>query len=113
MGLGMHYAPARKMLDAGLCVVIATDWNPGTAPMGDLLIQAAVLGANQKLSIAETLSAITNRAAMALELEDRGIIKPGYLADIHAFPCSDYEDIFYNQGVLRPNQIWRKGTRII
>lgn len=113
MGLGMHYAPARKMLDAGLCLVIATDWNPGTAPMGDLLIQAAVLGANQKLSIAETLSAITNRAAMALELNDRGIIKPQYLADFLVFPCSEYEDIFYNQGVLRPKQIWMKGTRII
>ncbi|MHA1856397.1 MAG: imidazolonepropionase [Promethearchaeota archaeon] len=113
MGLGMHYAPARKILDAGLCLVIASDWNPGTAPMGDLLIQAAVLGANQKLSIAETLSAITNRAAMALEIYDRGIIKKGNLADMIAFPCSNYEEIFYNQGVLRPHLIWRKGTRII
>ncbi|UYP44861.1 Imidazolonepropionase [Candidatus Lokiarchaeum ossiferum] len=113
MGLGVGYAPARKILDNGLCLVIASDWNPGSAPMGDLLIQAAVLGANQKLSIAETLSAITNRAALALNLNDRGELSEGKLADMLAFPCSKYQEIFYNQGILRPSLIWKQGTRII
>jgi len=39
LGLGMNYAPARKLLDAGACLAIASDWNPGSAPMGDLLIR--------------------------------------------------------------------------
>src|SRR5690606_17155814 len=43
LGLGCHYTPARKLLNAGACVAIASDWNPGSAPMGDLLMQAAVL----------------------------------------------------------------------
>jgi imidazolonepropionase len=41
----MPYAPARKLLDAGACLAIASDWNPGSAPMGDLLMQAAVMSA--------------------------------------------------------------------
>src|ERR1700743_3665613 len=48
LGLGMSYAPARKLLDAGAAVAIASDWNPGSAPMGDLLFQASVLAAAGK-----------------------------------------------------------------
>ena len=49
LGLGMPFPPARMILDAGLPLVIASDWNPGSAPMGQLLVQAAVLGAAQRL----------------------------------------------------------------
>src|SRR5690606_41098409 len=41
LGLGMDFAPARKLLDEGACVAIASDWNPGSAPMGQLLVQAS------------------------------------------------------------------------
>ena len=54
IGLGGEFAKARMMLDEGLSLVIASDWNPGTAPSGDLLAQAAILGANQRLTVAET-----------------------------------------------------------
>src|SRR5690606_30698557 len=57
LGLGMPYAPARRLLDEGASLAIASDWNPGSAPMGDLLLQAAVMGAAQKLTMAETLAA--------------------------------------------------------
>ena len=50
LGLGMSYAPARKLLDAGACLAIASDWNPGSAPMGDLLMQAAVMSAAEKIT---------------------------------------------------------------
>lgn len=110
-GLGLPFAAARKMLDAGLTVAIASDWNPGSAPMGDLLVLASLLGACQKLTMAETLSALTNRAAMALKLNDRGLIKQGYLADMIAFPCDDYREILYHQGSMKPYRIWKKGIR--
>jgi imidazolonepropionase len=48
MGLGVPYTPARKLLDAGASLAIASDWNPGSAPMGDLLMQASVLGTFRK-----------------------------------------------------------------
>ncbi|MDX5481947.1 MAG: imidazolonepropionase [Hymenobacteraceae bacterium] len=112
LGLGMHYAPARRMLDGGLCLAIASDWNPGSAPMGDLLLQAALLGAAEKLSMAETLAAITTRAARALNLTDRGTLAKGQLADMIAFPTNNYKEILYQQGKLRPSVIWKRGEII-
>ncbi len=109
LGLGINFAPARMMLDNNLCLAIASDWNPGSAPNGDLLTQAALLSANQKLTNAETLSGITNRAARALELSDRGILKEGMLADMIAFPADDYREILYQQGSLKPLFTWKRG----
>ena len=109
----MAYAPARRILDNGLCLAIATDWNPGSAPMGDLLAQAALLGAAEKLTTAETLAAITTRAAKALSLTDRGELSKGFLADMIAFPTEDYKEILYLQGKLKPTMIWKKGRRLI
>jgi imidazolonepropionase len=112
IGLGASFAPARRLLDAGASLAIASDWNPGSAPMGNLLMQAAMLGVYEKLTMAETLSAITFRAAMALGLTDRGALIPGMLADLIAFPCSDYREILYNQGGMMPVCIWKEGRRI-
>jgi len=112
LGLGMNYAPARKLLDAGACLAIASDWNPGSAPMGDLLMQAAVLGAAEKLTTAEVFSSLTFRAAKALKLNNCGILQSGMLADMQAYPCSDYKEILYYQGKLKPSMIWKKGELI-
>jgi imidazolonepropionase len=112
VGLGAPFAPARRLLDAGASLAIASDWNPGSAPMGNLLMQAALLGVYEKLTMAETLSAITFRAARALGLTDRGALIPGMLADLIAFPCSDYREILYNQGGMLPVIIWKKGRRV-
>ncbi|UXX79666.1 imidazolonepropionase [Reichenbachiella carrageenanivorans] len=113
LGLGMHYSPARKLLDAGCCLAIATDWNPGSAPMGDLLIQTALIGSAEKLSISECIASITFRAAKALNLSDRGRIKLGQLADLIAFPVSDHREIFYQQGKIKPNKIWKRGVQVV
>lgn len=112
VGLGMQFSPARKLLDGGASVAIASDWNPGSAPMGDLLTQAAILGAYEKLSLTETLAGLTFRAAAALGLSDRGRLAEGQLADFQAYPSSDYRDIFYNQGALKAQQVWKKGNSI-
>jgi imidazolonepropionase len=112
VGLGMHYAPARKMLDGGLCVAIATDWNPGSAPMGDLLMQAALIGASEKLTIAETLAAVTTRAAKALNIKDRGCLGKEQVADMIAFDTSNYKEILYFQGKLKPTIVWKRGERV-
>ena len=101
LGLGMPYAPARKLLDAGACLAIASDWNPGSAPMGDLLMQAAVMSAAEKLSTAEVFAGFTFRAAKALNLIDRGSLAPGMRADLQAYPCGDYREILYQQGRLK------------
>jgi len=102
LGLGMPFAPARKLLNAGACLAIASDWNPGSAPMGDLLMQAAVLGAAQKLSAAEVFVGLTFRAAQALRMENRGTFATGAPANLQVYPTNDYREILYNQGKLRP-----------
>lgn len=112
LGLGCAFAPARKLLDAGACVAIATDWNPGSAPMGDLLLQAAILGAAEKLTGAETFAGITFRAARALELHDRGVLAETKVADFVAFRCDDHREILYQQGKLKPSMVWKKGNKI-
>lgn len=112
MGLGTHFAPARGLIDAGACVAISSDWNPGSAPMGNLLVQAAVMGASEKLTIAETLAGITFRAAAALKLADRAVLKPGMLADIVAFQVGDYREILYRQGNVQPSKVWKNGQII-
>lgn len=112
IGLGCQFAPARKLLDAGCCLAIGSDWNPGSAPMGDLLVQTAILGTFEKLSNAEQLSAITFRAAHALNLNDRGILKKGNIADFIGFPGRNYREILYQQGMLKPTSLWKRGNMI-
>lgn len=112
MGLGVSYTPARKLLDAGASLAIASDWNPGSAPMGDLLMQASVLGTFEKLSNAEVLAGITFRAAAALGLENRGTLEIGKLADIILFPTDDYGEITYQQGRLKPSIVYKNGIEI-
>jgi imidazolonepropionase len=109
IGLGMPYPPARKLLDAGCSLVIATDWNPGSAPNGNLLMQASVLAMAQKLSSAETWAAVTARAAAVLGLSDRGSLEPGKRADMAAFPAADYRAILHAQGSMPPSGVWIAG----
>ena len=109
LGLGIPFAPARKLLDNNCKLSIATDWNPGSAPMGDLLQQSSLLGSIEKLSSAEVFSAITYRSADALGLEDRGKIERDKIADFIGFKTNDYRDILYNQGKLKPSFICKKG----
>ena len=112
IGLGCQFAPARKLLDAGCCLAVGSDWNPGSAPMGDLLLQTAILGTFEKLTNAEQLSAITFRAAHALNLDDRGILRKGNMADFIGFPGRSYKEILYHQGMLKPASIWKSGSQV-
>lgn len=112
LGLGCGFTPARKILDAGGSLAIASDHNPGSAPMGHLLTQACILGTFEKLSNAEVLAGITCRAAAALDLSDRGIVEAGYLGDFNIFYTADYREILYHQGSLKPGNVWKNGKQV-
>lgn len=107
LGLGEPFAPARKLLDAGTSLVIASDWNPGSAPMGNLVAQASILGMAQKLSMAEVWAALTFRAAAALGLSDRGRLEPGMKADFIIYSTNDYREVLYRQGELIPSYVFK------
>lgn len=110
LGLGCGFAPARKLLDAGAALSIASDHNPGSAPMGDLLTQASILGTFEKLSNTEILAGITFRAAAALNLKDRGQLAEGFLADLTIFQTDHYHEILYHQGNLKPVMVLKRGN---
>jgi len=112
LGLGEPFSPARKILDKGGILVIATDWNPGSAPMGNLVTQASILATYQKLTTAEVLAAITFRAAYALDLEDRGILAEGKKADFLTYETDNFQNILYHQGSLKPKNIYINGEKI-
>jgi imidazolonepropionase len=113
IGLGMDFAPARKLLNAGASLAIASDWNPGSAPMGDLLMQASVLSTYEKLTTTEVFAGLTFRAAKALNLHDRGSLEKGKLADMQAYICNDYREILYHQGKLKPGKVWKLSEPLI
>ena len=109
LGLGEPFTPARKILDYGGILAIASDWNPGSAPMGNLLVQASILATFQKLSTAEVLAGITFRAAHALRLSDRGTLEKGKKADFVTFKTDNFQNILYQQGSLLPENVFIDG----
>lgn len=109
LGLGEPFAPARKILDKNGILAIASDWNPGSAPMGNLIAQASILATFQKLTTAEVLAGITFRAAKALNLTDRGILKKGMKADFVVYETDNFQNILYNQGSLVASEVYIDG----
>jgi len=112
IGLGCGFTPARKLLDAGACLAIGSDWNPGSAPMGQLLTSASILATVEKLTNAELLAALTYRAAKALNLSDRGTLTKGMRADFSLFKTDNYQNITYYQGSLQPAAVWKDGVEV-
>jgi imidazolonepropionase len=81
--LDLEYAPARRVLDAGARVALASDFNPGTAPEGGLQLTALLAASRMKLSAPEIFAGLTYNAAAALGLETQcGVLRDGQLADI-------------------------------
>ncbi|AZA62303.1 imidazolonepropionase [Chryseobacterium indoltheticum] len=112
LGLGEKFTPARKLLDAGAIVAIASDWNPGSAPMGNLITQASILATFEKLTTAEVLAGMTFRSAFALGLEDRGQLKSGLKADFVTFKTNNFQNVLYNQGSLKADSVYIDGAKI-
>jgi len=92
------FAPAREMLDAGLPVALASDFNPGTNPGMNLPLVGTLAAIHQKLSLEEALTGQTRNAAKALGLEDRGAFEPGYRADFAVLDAQGFETIYYHYG---------------
>ena len=112
LGLGEKFTPARKILDKNGILAIASDWNPGSAPMGNLITQASILATFEKLSTAEVLAGITFRSAFALNLTDRGILEKGKKADFVTFNTDNFQNVFYQQGSLKADSVYINGEKI-
>ena len=113
LGLGEKFTPARKILDNNGILAISSDWNPGSAPMGNLITQASILAAFEKLSTAEVLAGISFRSAFALSLEDRGKLEKGKKADFVTFKTDNFQNVLYQQGSLKAESVFIDGEKII
>jgi imidazolonepropionase len=101
--LGMKdYPPARKLIDAGVPVALATDYNPGTSPTLSMPMAMSLACTHMKMSPAEAVAAATINGAWALQVAERkGSIEAGKDADLAVFAVEDYREIPYWFGANR------------
>jgi imidazolonepropionase len=91
-----QFPPARRLIDAGVAVALATDYNPGTSPTTSMPFVLSLACTHMKMSPAEAIAAGTINGACALRLEERkGSIEPGKDADLAVFAAEDYREIPY------------------
>ena len=92
----MQYPEARKLIDNGVAVALATDYNPGTSPTTSMSFVLSLACTHMKMSPAEAIAAATINGACALRLQGRkGSIEPGKDADLAIFDVADYREIPY------------------
>ncbi len=110
--LRSDFAPARRMVEAGCAVALATDCNPGSSPTESMpaILQLACLGMG--LTVEEALTAATLNAAAALGRADRlGSVEPGKAADLIVLDAPTYHHVVYHYGV-NPVRHVIKGGRV-
>jgi imidazolonepropionase len=91
-----RYPAARKFIDAGVPVALATDYNPGSSPTASMPFVMSLACTHMKMSPAEAVAAATINGACALRVQDRkGSIEPGKDADLAIFEVKDYREIPY------------------
>lgn len=95
--LGLRVYPnARKFIDAGVLVALATDYNPGTSPTISMPMAMSLACTHMKMSPAEALAAATINGAYALRVAgQKGSVEPGKDADLAVFGVDDYREIPY------------------
>jgi imidazolonepropionase len=108
--LGMPYAPARRLLERGVTVALASDCNPGTCPSENLPLAGAMACTQMKMRPGEVVTALTRGAAAALGRSDRlGSLEPGKQADLLICDVPDYRHLFYHFGVNHVGRVVKRG----
>lgn len=94
--LGMEYPGARRLIDAGVPVALATDYNPGSSPTSNMQFVLSLACTHMRMSPAEAIAAATVNGAHALRLSQRkGSIEAGKDADLGVYAVRDYREIAY------------------
>jgi len=108
-----HYAPARTLIERGVPVAIATDFNPGTSPNASLPLVMTVACLQLKLTAAEALAAVTINPAHALGLGDEiGSLEPGKQADLVIWRVPSHEQIAYWPGASLVRTVIKRGRTV-
>ena len=109
--LGSHrYPAAREMIAAGLAIVLATDFNPGSSPTPSMLQVLSLAATQMKLTAAEGITAATINAAYSLNRGKKvGSLEPGKSADFVIHDCNDYRELSYFFGIEHAWQVYVGG----
>jgi len=108
--LGLNYAPARKMIERGLAVAVASDCNPGTCPTENLPLVGSMACTQMRMLPAEVVTALTLNAAAAVGRADRlGSLEVGKQADIIICNVPNYRQLFYHFGVNHVGCVLKRG----
>ena len=109
-----RYPPAREMIDAGLAVVLATDFNPGSSPTASMPMVLSLAATQMKMTPAESVTAATINAAYSLNRGDQiGSLEQGKRANFALYDCADYREIAYYFGVSMVHSVYVSGKRIL
>ncbi len=108
-----RYPRARDMIDAGLAVVLATDFNPGSSPTPSMPMVLSLAATQMKMTPAESVTAATINAAYSLDRGHRiGSLEVGKLANFVIFDCEDYRELAYYFGWPRTHAVYVRGERV-
>ena len=109
-----RYPAARQMIEAGLAVVLATDFNPGSSPTPSMTMVLSLASTHLKMTPAESITASTINAAYSLNRGDSiGTLEPGKAADFVIHDCDDYRELAYFFGVEHPWRVFAAGSEIV
>ena len=105
-----RYPRAREMIEAGLAVVLATDFNPGSSPTASMPMVLSLACTQMKMSPAEAITASTVNAAYSLNRGDWiGSLEPGKVANFVIFDCEDYRELAYWFGMPQTHSVYVRG----
>jgi imidazolonepropionase len=108
-----RYPRAREMIEAGLGVVLATDFNPGSSPTPSMQMVLSLAATQMKMTPAEGMTAATINAAHSLNRGDKiGSLEPGKLANFALFDCEDYREIACYFGVPQTHSVYVRGESV-
>jgi imidazolonepropionase len=108
------YPAARTMIEAGLAVVLATDFNPGSSPTTSMRMIISLACTQMKMTPAEALTAATLNAAYSLNRGDEiGSLEPGKFADFAIHDAEDYRELPYFFGDHQAAMVFASGVRVV
>jgi imidazolonepropionase len=108
-----RYPDARAMIDAGLAVILATDFNPGSSPTPSMTMVLSLASTHMKMTPAESITAATINAAYSLNRGDKiGSLEKGKIADVVIHDCSDYRELAYFFGIEHAWKVFASGKQV-
>jgi imidazolonepropionase len=108
-----RYPAAREMIDAGLAIILATDFNPGSSPTTSMSMIHSLAVTHMKMTPAEALTASTINAAYSLNRGNQiGSLEQGKIADFTIYDCDDYRELSYFFGIEHAWKVYAGGKAV-